>query len=65
MRTIQIKGMICWHCAREVAKSLSEIHGISNVKVDLRKGAVCFDEREPVDSELFRQRIAEMGYTVG
>ncbi|MGB5233404.1 MAG: cation transporter, partial [Desulfoprunum sp.] len=34
MATIKIKGMSCQHCVAAVTKALSELPGISNVKVD-------------------------------
>ena len=64
MATIQIKGMSCNHCVMAVTKALSGIDGISNVKVDLAKGEATFDEANPVDRNVIRERIKKAGYEV-
>jgi copper chaperone CopZ len=38
MATIKIKGMSCNHCVMAIIKTLSAIDGISDAKVDLKKG---------------------------
>lgn len=64
MKTIKIKGMSCNHCVMAVTKALSEIEGISNVKVDLKNNEAMFDEEKPVDMALIRERIEKAGYEV-
>jgi copper chaperone len=64
MKTIKIKGMSCNHCVMAVTKALSEIEGISNVKVDLKNNEAIFDEEKPVDMALIRERIEKAGYEV-
>jgi copper chaperone len=64
MATIQIKGMSCNHCVMAVTKALGGIDGISNVKVDLAKGEATFDEANPVDRNVIRERIKKAGYEV-
>lgn len=64
MRTVKIKGMSCQHCAKAVVKALSEVEGIKNVTVDLAKGEASFDEANPVDTEVLRERIKKAGYTL-
>ncbi len=65
MRTIKVKGMSCAHCASAVSKTLSEIQGISDVKVDLRKGEVSFNEVQPVETGFLKERITKAGYDLG
>jgi copper chaperone len=60
--TIRIKGMSCQHCVKAVTKTLSEIDGITNVQVDLGKGEASFDEAQPIDQELLRERIKKAGF---
>ena len=64
MAAIQIKGMSCNHCVMAVTKALGGIDGISNVKVDLAKGEATFDEANPVDRNVIRERIKKAGYEV-
>jgi copper chaperone len=62
MKTIKIKGMSCQHCVKAVTKTLSEIDGIKDVQVDLAKGEATFDEVQPIDQGLLRERIKKAGY---
>jgi copper chaperone len=62
MTTIRIKGMSCQHCVKAVTKALSEIAGIKDVQVDLAKGEATFDEVQPIDQELLRERIKKAGF---
>ena len=65
MKTIKIKGMSCQHCVKAVVKALSEIEGVTDVKVDLSKGEAVFEEVKPVDMEVLRESIKKAGYQVG
>ena len=65
MKTIKIKGMSCQHCVKAVVKALSEIEGVTDVKVDLSKGEAAFEEVKPVDMEVLRESIKKAGYQVG
>jgi len=64
MTRIKIKGMSCNHCVMSVTKTLSEIDGIKNVKVDLKGGEATFDEVKPVDMAVVRERLKKAGYEV-
>ena len=64
VKTIKIKGMSCQHCVKAVTKAMSEIDGVSDVKVDLSTGQATFDEVKPLDMELLRERIKKAGYEV-
>jgi copper chaperone len=64
MKVIRVKGMSCNHCVMAVTKALNEIHGVENVKVDLAKGEVAFEEKSPIDMEIVRERIRKAGYEV-
>jgi len=65
MKTIKIKGMSCQHCVKAVTKTLSEIEGVQDVKVDLSRGEASFEEAQPVDLETLREKIKKAGYEVG
>ena len=64
MKTIKIKGMTCNHCVMAVTKALEKIDGVKNVKVDLTKAEATFDEVNPVDMEVVKERIRKAGYDV-
>ena len=64
MATIKIKGMTCNHCVMAVTKVLNEIAGIKDVKVDLEKGEATFNEGNPIDMDLVREKIKKAGYEV-
>lgn len=69
MSTTQIKvdGMTCEHCVKSVTEELSEVDGVTGVKVDLVSGGV-----SPVeithDGELnpskVTEAVEEAGYSV-
>jgi copper chaperone len=65
MRTIKVKGMSCGHCAAAVTKALNEVEGIKDVKVDLSKGEVSFEELTPVATNVLEERIQKAGYELG
>ena len=64
MTTIKIKGMSCNHCVMAVTKALKEIDGIKDIKVDLGKGEATFEEVNPLDMNIVRERIKKAGYEV-
>jgi copper chaperone CopZ len=60
----KIGGMTCEHCASRIIRALSEIEGISNVEIDLKKQVAVFE----ADAEVNNQEIIDMvegeGYEV-
>ena len=62
MTTVSIKGMSCQHCVASTKKALEEISGISNVKVDLKKGAASYDG--DVDIDAVKKGITAIGFEV-
>lgn len=65
MRTIKVQGMSCAHCVRAVKQALEQIDGISNVAVSLERGEVSFEEKQPVDPGVLREKIQKAGYELG
>jgi copper chaperone CopZ len=47
-----------------VNKALSEIDGVTDVKVDLSNGEATFEEAKAVDMGVVRDKIKEAGYDV-
>ena len=64
MSTIKVKGMTCQHCVASVTKALSEIDGITDVRVSLEKGEATFNEQSPVTEQTIKDAIAAIGFEV-
>ncbi|WKA54632.1 copper chaperone CopZ [Planococcus shixiaomingii] len=63
--TLKVQGMSCSHCVNAVETSVSELQGVSSVKVDLGKGevAVEYDTSKTSLNEI-QETIEEQGYEV-
>ena len=64
MAIIKIKGMSCQHCVASVTKALSEIDGVSDIKVSLEKGEATFTENSPVSAQTIKDAITRIGFEV-
>ncbi len=64
MKSIKVKGMSCQHCVMAVAKALSGVEGIKDVKVDLMSGKATYEETKPVDPKTINEAIKKAGYEV-
>ena len=64
VKTVKVKGMSCQHCVASVTKTLSEIDGITDVKVDLDKGEATFNETKPVPEQTIKDAISKIGFEV-
>ena len=62
--TIKVKGMSCQHCVMSVTKALGQLEGIKNVRVDLAKGEVGFDNLKEIASSRIEKVIRDAGYEV-
>lgn len=62
MAIVKIKGMNCQHCVGAVTKALSDIPGISDVKVDLEKGKARFVGN--IRIEVIKTELAKIGFEV-
>jgi copper chaperone len=61
---LKVKGMSCNHCVMSVTKALGKLEGLQNVKVDLQKGEVSFDNTKALGSEKIEKAITDAGYEV-
>jgi copper chaperone len=61
---LKVKGMSCNHCVMSVTKALGKIEGIQNVKVDLPKGEVSFDNTKALEPEKVERAITDAGFEV-
>lgn len=64
MPTVKVTGMSCQHCVASVTKALSEIEGISDVKVNLEKGEADYKEDKPVPMSTIKDAISKIGFEV-
>ena len=62
---IKISGMSCGHCVARVEKSLKDVDGVKDVKVDLKTGkaSVKYDPKKVEPSKL-EDAVKEAGYDV-
>jgi copper chaperone len=61
---LKVKGMSCQHCVMSVTKALNKLDGIQNVKVDLQKGEVSFDNAKALALDRVEKAISDAGYEV-
>ncbi|MBO0871976.1 MAG: heavy-metal-associated domain-containing protein [Pseudonocardia sp.] len=57
-----VTGMTCAHCVASVTEEISEIHGVTDVAVDLPVGAVTVTSDEPLDEAAVRAAVQAAGY---
>ncbi|QOS57616.1 heavy-metal-associated domain-containing protein [Thermobifida fusca] len=62
--TIIVTGMTCGHCVSSVKEEISELPGVTDVRVDLESGRVEIDSTAPLSDEQIRAAVAEAGYEV-
>jgi copper chaperone len=60
--TYQIAGMTCGHCVGSVSSELSQLPGVSDVKVDLTAGTASVTSDQPLDDAAVRAAVDEAGY---
>lgn len=63
--TLKVEGMSCNHCVQSVERSVGELAGVDDVKVNLAEGkvAVKFDEAKVTRAQI-EEVIDDQGYTV-
>jgi len=61
---LKVKGMSCNHCVMTVTKALNKLDGIQNVKVDIPKGEVSFDNTKSLAPDKVEKAITDAGYAV-
>lgn len=62
--SIQVSGMTCGACVRHVNAALRELPGVSDVEVDLARGAVSIEHDGTLASASVCGAIERAGYTV-
>ncbi len=61
-KVITIEGMSCAHCQARVEKALSEVAGVDEAKVDLKKKIATVSMANPVEDEVLKHAVTEAGY---
>ena len=60
---ILVENIKCHGCANTIKREISKIENVSDVKVDVEKGAVAFSHPEETSpEEAIAQRLRKLGY---
>jgi len=62
-KTISIEGMTCHNCVRHVTEALTELDGVSDVKVDLEGKKANVVVNPQVTDIVLKEAVTEAGYT--
>jgi len=57
-----VTGMTCGHCVASVTEEVSELPGVTDVRVVLETGALTVTSVEPLEPSAVRGAVAEAGY---
>jgi copper chaperone CopZ len=64
-KIVDVKGMHCDHCVKNVTSALGKIEGLKNIEVNLNEGTAIFEEEVPVDEAVIRDAINQIGFEAG
>lgn len=59
---ITVLGMTCEHCVNRVSGELSELPGVSDVRIDLASGRVTISSAGVLSDDAVRDAVEEAGY---
>ena len=62
--TYTVVGMTCGHCVNSVTEEVSQVHGVTDVNVDLASGGLTVTSEAGVDDSAVRAAVEEAGYQV-
>jgi copper ion binding protein len=62
--TLNVKGMKCGGCAKNVENAVGKLPGVGSVRVDLKKGEVKVTTDGSTRTELVKEAITKAGYKV-
>lgn len=62
--TFTVTGMTCGHCVSSVKEEVSEVPGVSDVRVELATGLLTVSAEGEVDPAAVKAAVAEAGYRV-
>ena len=61
-QTFTVAGMTCEHCVASVTEEVSELPGVSDVRVDLASGSLSVTSDVPLAREDVEAAVTEAGY---
>ena len=61
---IQIDGMSCQHCAKNVTDKLNQVEGVTATTVNLEEKKAIVESNNKLDETMLRKTIMNAGYTV-
>ncbi|MEO9322908.1 heavy metal-associated domain-containing protein [Nocardioides sp. C4-1] len=59
-----VSGMTCAHCVASVTEEVSEIEGVTDVRVDLATGALNVTGDQPLPADRVRAAVEDAGYSL-
>jgi copper chaperone CopZ len=62
--TYTVSGMTCGHCVNAVTSEISQLEGVTEVRVDLASGAVTVASEAPLEDAAVAAAVDEAGYQV-
>lgn len=61
---LKVSGMHCNHCVDKITRFVSEVSGVSEVRVDLEAQIVRVDYESPATLEAIKEAILDSGFEV-
>ena len=62
--TYTVAGMTCGHCVSSVTEEVTELAGVSDVRVDLASGRLVVTADQVLGTDAVRAAVEEAGYTL-
>ena len=63
-KVITIEGMMCDHCKMKVEKTLSELDGVSKVKVNLKDKTATIYSTKSISNDDIKNSISKLDYKI-
>lgn len=63
-KVITIEGMMCDHCKMKVERALSELNGVSKVKVNLKNKTATIYSTKSISNDDIKNAISKLDYKV-
>ena len=63
-KVITIEGMMCEHCKMNVERALSELNGVSKVKVNLKNKTATIYSTKSISNDDIKNSISKLDYKI-
>lgn len=63
-KVITIEGMMCEHCKMKVERALSELNGVSKVKVNLKNKTATIYSTKSISNDNIKNSISKLDYKI-